>query len=149
MTKLASEIVGIINSRNEYMEKQAGLVDFIAKKVIKPVSRFMFRKPNWYRYHNDKLIQKIKILRDVSERAARGGDMHKFYNATDRMRKRIDDLQLLDMLAGPSSYKTMKNLENKIGLVGGTGIGTYIGTKLTTPEPTLSDVFNNYMEKIR
>ena len=44
MTKLANEIVEIINSRNEYMEKQAGLSSFIAKKVIKPVSRFMFGK---------------------------------------------------------------------------------------------------------
>ena len=44
MTKLANEIVEIINSRNEYMEKQAGVVNFIARKVIKPVSRFMFGK---------------------------------------------------------------------------------------------------------
>lgn len=35
MTKLANEIVEIINSRNEYMEKQAGLGSFLARGAKK------------------------------------------------------------------------------------------------------------------
>ena len=67
MTKLASEIVEIINSRNEYMEKQAGLGSFIAKKVVKPVSRFMFGKTDLAAAKAKRYLQSKRIFNESTK----------------------------------------------------------------------------------
>ena len=184
MTKLASEIVGIMNSRNEYMEKQAGLSSFIARKVVKPVSRFLFGKTDLAaakakRYLQskrifDKLYKPVKVqaeyVNHFADEVAKMKNpyfrdpMLKIYDeASDKygkmaepFEKRLRELAKMRVyhpegpirdaeLARKNFFRDVTNL----GLLGlGSGGGAFVG-RLTAPEPTLQDVINKYIDKIR
>ena len=124
MTKLASEIVGIINSRNEYMEKQAGLSSFIAKKVVKPLSRFMFGK-------TDLAAAKARRYMQSKNLWENGHNAHrKAYEALvrdgDRLTGKFDKLLRDPNMSGTSEdlmktpyfstgYKNLKQRQNSLG----------------------------------
>ena len=102
MTKLANEIVEIINSRNEYMEKQAGVVNFIAKKVVKPVSRFMFGKTD---------LAAAKARRHLQSRDLWEKSRNAFNETTDAWLK---DKHHLEELINKSVRDTKKSIAEKM-----------------------------------
>lgn len=148
MTKLANEIVEIINSRNEYMEKQAGLSSFMARKVVKPVSRALFGMEDKLDATRKMLRQKLDILGRVGDDAMRSGDAVKLNDVVQRAGQYVNNLKFYDSLMS-RGRATREAFADKVGLLGGAGLGSYITARLATREPTFSDVINNYIEKIK
>lgn len=182
MTKLAEQIVEVMNSRNEYMEKQAGIVSFIARKIVKPASRFMFGKTDLAaakakRYFQSKRIfnESTKLVGEheklVNNIEKLQGKYPEHYFALQEMRSDIRDkirdkltpilsrrrnLDMMRPMHPEEAINKAKEVRDNIyrfgrdlGIFGGASVAGGVAGRLTTPEPTLFDVFNNYIEKIR
>ena len=82
MTKLAEQIVEVMNSRSEYMEKQAGIVNFIARKIIKPASRFMFGKTDLDEKKKKRYFQSKRIFNESTKLV---GEQEKLVNNIEKL----------------------------------------------------------------